>query len=169
MLAAVRKGDAKELAELMRQDPGFDVNMKLDGEGWTLLHSACFDGERSVIPLLLAHPDIDVNVKNRRGFTPFFFACNGHISCVREMLKDFRVKLNEPCKGGYTPLWRVARHGHLEVIKSWIASGREMDLGKPGDVHRTDAIGAAKKEGKTQVVTLLEIFKEKPVETRHMT
>jgi len=28
MLAAVRKGDTKELAELMRQDPGFKVNQQ---------------------------------------------------------------------------------------------------------------------------------------------
>ena len=27
MLAAVESGDAKELAELIRQDPGFDVNI----------------------------------------------------------------------------------------------------------------------------------------------
>ena len=39
MLAAVKKGDAKELAELMRQDPGFDVNMVVDEYGYTLLHS----------------------------------------------------------------------------------------------------------------------------------
>jgi len=64
MLAAVKKGDAKRLAELMRQDPGFKVNM-LDGNGLTLLHYACLDSDRSaVIPLLLAHPDIDVNVKD---------------------------------------------------------------------------------------------------------
>ena len=37
MLAAVMNGDAKELAELMRQDPGFDVNMAVDGYGCTLL------------------------------------------------------------------------------------------------------------------------------------
>jgi len=62
MLAAVQKGDAKELAELMRQHPGFNVNMNL-GSGCTLLHYAC-DGEHrsAVIPLLLAHPDVDVNV-----------------------------------------------------------------------------------------------------------
>jgi len=29
MLAAVQSGDVKKLAELMRQDPGFDVNMGL--------------------------------------------------------------------------------------------------------------------------------------------
>jgi len=73
MFAAVRGGNAKELAELMRQDPGFDVNMGQDGDGWTLLHIACNRDSRSaVIPLLLAHPDIYVNVKNLGDTLPFF-------------------------------------------------------------------------------------------------
>jgi len=42
-----------------------------------------------------------------------------------------------------------------------------MDLGKPGDVYKTDAIGAAKERGKTEIVTLLERFKENPEETRY--
>ena len=72
MLAAVKKGDAEELAKLMRRDPGFDVNLALDGFGRTLLHFACnVDSRSAVIPLLLAHPDIGVNVKNWNGFTPF--------------------------------------------------------------------------------------------------
>ena len=168
MLAAVINGDVKELAELMRQDPGFDVNLD-HGDGFTLLHYACVDSSSSpVIPLLLAHPDIDVNVKDIYGWTPFFYACYyGHTSCVREMLKDFRVKVNEPAKSGQTPLWYTAYYGHLDNIKWWIAYGREMDLGKPGDIGNTDAIGAAKKNDLTEVVTLLERFKENPEETRH--
>ena len=51
---------------------------------------------------------------------------------------------------------------------SWIASGREMDLGTPGELM-TDSIWAAKKKGKTEVMTLLERFKENPEETRYMT
>jgi len=71
MLAAAWGRDAQALAELMRQHPGFDVNEE-DRNGWTLLHSACGGSHRSpVIPLLLAHPDIDVNVKNTIGQTPF--------------------------------------------------------------------------------------------------
>ena len=169
MLTAVCKGDAKGLAELMRQDPGFDVNMGLDGDGWTLLHFACNSDSRSaVIPLLLAHPDIDVNLKTKYGSTPFYLACqNGSPSCVLEMLKDSRVKVNEPDNDGETPLWRAAYYGRFDLIKWWIASGREIDLGKPGDVDKTDAIGGAKKRGKTEVVTLLERFKENPEKTRH--
>ena len=74
--------------------------------------------------------------------------------------------VNEPDNNGYTPLWWAAYDGRHDVIKWWIASGREMNLGKPGDVDKTDAIGAAKKEGKTEVVTLLERFKSDAAKTR---
>jgi len=171
MLAAVvENGNAEELAELMRQDPGFNVNMELDDYGHTLLHCACGGGDRSfhVIPLLLAHPGIDVNLKDIYGWTPFFFACStGYTSCAREMLKDSRVEANEPTNDGETPLWRAAYYGHLDVIKWWIASGREMDLGKPEDVEKTDAIGMAKMYGYTELVTLLERFKSDAAQTRY--
>jgi len=168
MERAVKEGDAKKLAELIRQDPGFDVNTE-HRRGHTLLHQACTERSGSaVIPLLLAHPDIDVNVKDIAEGTPFYWACNGgYTSCVRELLKDSRVKVNQPIVFGYTPLWNAAYHGHLDIIRWWIASGREMNLGKPGDVYRTDAIGRAKERDRTEVVTLLERFKENPVETRH--
>jgi len=168
MLAAVKKGDAKKVAELIRQGPRFKVNMD-HGGGSTLLHYACEGDSRSaVIPLLLAHPDIDVNLTNMFGCTPFLYACcYGNTSCVREMLKDSRVKPNEPDDDGWTPLYLAARGGHLDIIRWWIASGREMDIGKPGDVEKMDAIGKAKENGKTEVVTLLEGFKSDAAQTRY--
>jgi len=168
MLAAIERGDAEKLSELMRQDPDFDVN-KDHGKGWTLLHVVCNKNSRSdMIPLLQAHPDINVNLRSAFGNTVFEFVCLcGLTSCVRELLKDSRVAVNEPAGNGCTPLWRAAFWGHLNTIKWWVASGREMNLGKPGDIDNTDAIGAAKNQGKTEVVTLLERFKENPRETRH--
>jgi len=35
MLAAVLDGDVRKLAELMRHDPGFSVNKRLDGDRFT--------------------------------------------------------------------------------------------------------------------------------------
>jgi len=75
------------------------------------------------------------------------------------------VKVNEPDNDGCTPLWSAARRGHIDVIRVWIASGREMDLGKPGD-DKTDAIGGAKKRGRTEVVALLERFQSDAAKTR---
>ena len=56
--------------------------------------------------------------------------------------------MNEPRSDGITPLWWAAANGYLDIIKWWIASGREIDLG-------------------TEVVTLLKRFEETPEETRH--
>jgi len=42
-----------------------------------------------------------------------------------------------------------------------------MDLGKPGDVDKTDAIEVAKKRKKTEVVTLLERFQSDAAKTRY--
>jgi len=85
MLAAVKEGDAKELAGLMRQDPGFKVNMDQDRHSCTLLHYACDSDSRSAaITLLLAHPDIHVNVKTKSGITPFALACNGPLLCSED-------------------------------------------------------------------------------------
>ena len=73
--------------------------------------------------------------------------------------------VNEPGNNGATPLWWAAYYGYHDVIKWWIGSGREMDLGKPGD-SKTDAIGAAKKKKRTEVITLLERFKSDAAKTR---
>ena len=43
-----------------------------------------------------------------------------------------------------------------------------MDLGKPGDVDKTDAIGVAKQRGRTDVATLRERFKNDATKTRHV-
>ena len=123
------------------------------------------ESRSAVIPLLLAHPDIDVNVKDIIGQSPFLYACYGNTSCVRELLKDSRVKVNEPDNYGRTPLYHAARYGQLDVIMWWIASGREMDLGEDGNFE-SDAIGTAWKRGKTEAATLLERFKGNPEKTR---
>ena len=97
---------------------------------------------------------------------PFIGLVYGFTSCVREMLKDSRVKVNEPNNDGRTPLWWAAYLGKLDAIKLWIASGREMDLGTPGDLYKTDAIGGAKSKGKTVIATLLERFESDAAKTR---
>jgi len=91
----------------------------------------------------------------------------GSTSCAREVVKDSRVKVNEPDNNGFTPLWQAAYYGSLNVIKWWIASEREIDLGKPGDIYKTDAIGGAKERGNAEVVTLLERFESDAAKTRH--
>ena len=161
-----RGGKADQAGKILKKNPTFNVNWRNEGEAdWSPLHIACENDLDSIVSMLLAHPDIDVNQKDRFGNTPFMGAAGrGKISCVRLLLKDPRVKVNEPDYRGYTPLQHAAYNGHLDVIREWIASGREMDLGKPGD-EKTDAIGKAQARGNVKVTTLLKRFKGDPGKT----
>jgi len=166
---AARDGGLREVEEHLRNIPTVNVNWgnRLHMH-WTSLHIAALNGHDPIVALLLAHPDIDVNQKDSFGRSVFLLVCaSGKTSGVRLLLKDSRVKVNEPDDIlGHLPLKGTAENGHIEVIKWWIASGREMDLGEPGSTW-TDAMGGAMKAGKTAVVALLERFKENPLETRH--
>ena len=166
---AANGGKVEEVKSILRKNPSLNVNWKNEeGGAWTALHIACHNGHDSVVSILLAHPDIDPNLEDEGGSTPFMIACfKGYTSFVRLLLQDQRAMVNEPDNGGDTPLRKAASKGHQDVIKWWIASGREIDLGKPGDVDKTDAIGVARREKETEVVTLLERFKSDAAKTRN--
>ena len=180
---AAGEGNEVAMKKILRDNPTLDVNWgNEDDDGQAALHRACINGHDSIVTLLLAHPNINVNQKDNTGCTPFMHACiNEDTSCAELLLKDSRVKVNKPDNGGYTPLLYVAEDGHLDIIKVWIASGRKMDLGEPGN-EKTDAIGAAKNPEKkssedreyfeerkdrcAKVATLLKRFKANPTQTR---
>jgi len=151
---------------ILRKNPSLNVNWESGCQG-AALNLACEKGHDAIVPTLLAHPTIDINLKSKPfGTTPFMIACkNGSTSCVRLLLQDLRISVNEPDNDERTPLRQAAYYGHLDIIKWWIASKREMDLGTPGD-RKTDAIQMAKGRGKTEVVTLLERFKKDACKTR---
>jgi len=144
-------GKVEEVKSILRNNPTLKVNWKNESyHARTALYAACYNGHDSVVSILLAHPGIDPNLKNNVGYTPFMIACeNGRTFCVRLLLQDQRVMVNEPRDDGVTPLWWAAYRGHQDVIKWWIGSGREMNLGKPGDL-KTDAIGGAKQRKETE-------------------
>jgi len=130
----------EEVKRTLWENPDIDVdwaNYKENGRG--ALAIACENGWDSIVAILLMHPDIYVNSLN--GLTPFMSATfHGRTTCVRLLLKDSRVNMDNPVGEGHSPLLLAAIHGHLDAIKWWIASGTEMDLGKAGDMW-TDAIG----------------------------
>jgi len=153
---AAKDGKEQEVKDILRKNPSLNVNWKNEKNyAVTALFAACFNGHDSVVSVLLAHPDIDPNLKQKDGWTPFMTACwSGKTSGVRLLLQDQRVMINEPNIEGSTPLRWAAFKGNQDVIKWWIVSGREMNLGTPGDID------------KTEVVSLLERFKSDAAKTR---
>ena len=77
----------------------------------TALHRASLNDHVEVVKLLLAHPDIDVNVMNKHGYTPFSYSCaHGTMSVFCALLKDPRVGVTLEDYYGCTPLWWASQY-----------------------------------------------------------
>lgn len=175
---AVRKQDEPRVKEILAAQPSINVDWK-DDSGFSALHRACLCNASAIVSLLLLHPGVDVNSKNYYGVTCFAtLAAEGNIPHIQRFLWDPTVVVNEPDYDGCTPLYHIIHSKQPDVVKWWIASGRDMDLGTPGNPN-TDAIGEARRiytwdteEVKLQqakLATLLERFKENPDYIRYAT
>ena len=113
----------EDTLSLLKDRPDFDVNIGKFGR-WPLHFASC-RGLVEVVKRLLALPNIDVNVKDTGGQTPFSLACqNGHVGVVQLLLKDPRVDVTLDDNDSCTSLWWAVRNGGLEVIEWLIASDR---------------------------------------------
>ena len=165
LLKAAETGHVEEMKAILRDNPSVDVN-KAGFISKTSLFMACWNDHDAIVAMLLAHPDISVNLLRNDGLLPFHAVCyNGRTSSARLLLGDSRTKLNSRTMMGATPLREAAFYGYSDIIRWWIASGREMDLGEDGNFE-SDAIRTAWKRGKTEAATLLERFKGNPEKTR---
>jgi len=73
---AVKDGNVQGVKEILKNNPNLYVNWKNDNEdGSTALIIACYNDHDSIVSILLAHPDIDVNLKDDEGWAPFNSAC----------------------------------------------------------------------------------------------
>jgi len=81
---AARDGKVEEVKSILRKNPSLNVNWKTEEIlANTALVAACEKGHDSVVSILLAHPDVDPNLKNTVGSTPFLIACaHGNTSCA---------------------------------------------------------------------------------------
>jgi len=129
---AAKKGRASKVSTLLRDHPGINVNWtNKEQYQWTPLHAASNHGHVEVVKLLLAHPNIDVNLKSAGGQTPLSFAGrNGHASVVKLLLKDPRVNITLDDDNGCTPLDWASLNGRHKVIEWFIASGRDLGTRK---------------------------------------
>jgi len=164
---AARKGRAEELAELLHLYPAINVNQHMEGNGGrTALQAAAANGHDSVVALLLAHPDIDVNLHTDGKNSPLHWACYyGETATARLLLGDARVFVNQRERDGHSPLFWAAFTGRTDIIKWWISLGREIDLGQPGN-QTTDVLGVAIREAQVETTFLLERYKSDPEQTR---
>jgi len=99
---AAQNGNIEAVRLLLSDGRLQDVNARCNGGDATVLMRACSSGYSEIVRLLLAHPKIDVNIKESRGYTALVHAVmihfggteRGHIECVSMLLADARVDVD---------------------------------------------------------------------------
>ena len=91
------------------------------------IHSAAGGGDIEAVKKFLA-TGADVNVKDKRGFTPLHWASiSGHKEAA-ELLIDNGADVNAMRGGGGTPLSYAASWGHEEIVELLIANGADVNV-----------------------------------------
>ena len=89
-----------------------------DGEGWTLLHHACYRGWFEVVKMLVHQHDADPDDRNNFHCTPLHWAAfGGHCEIARYLVNELSCDPHAENKRGNTPLQIACWRGNLEVIE----------------------------------------------------
>jgi len=124
------------------------------------------------VTLLLRHPAIDVNPKNKGDATPLVVAANKGSPCVRLLLQDARVEVNNVAKWGESALEKAITGFYMDTVMLFIASGRDLELGGNEDQDEDDSNGngdsirLARSVRNEEAATLLQAFKKDPEKVR---
>ncbi len=109
---AAKSGDSSDVESTLQTKPD-PVNCR-DARGWTALHHAAFNGQTSIIQILVAHGAV-VDAMDKDGATPLHAAASsGHSEAV-ELLLQKGARINALDHHGNTPLLYAAVAGNSDA------------------------------------------------------
>ncbi|XP_051159489.1 ankyrin-3-like isoform X2 [Leptopilina boulardi] len=108
------KENNQNFIELLIKKRGI-LEKKFSYDDLTLLHVATKRGTASIVRQLCQH-NINVNVTNRRGETPIFYAVQNSYEMTKILL-NYDASINIKCEIGTTPLHLALLHGTEETVQ----------------------------------------------------
>ena len=108
-------GSARRVQALIRASP---VCVNWCGrDGFTALHWAVVRGQASIIGVLLAHDQTNVNARTPSGWTALHIACrNDLFECVRLLIESERTDVAIRSADGLTPIDIAASGGRATIV-----------------------------------------------------
>jgi len=135
---------AIEIIKMLLKAPSIDVNDTVFDEKITPLYLAVQLGKLKIVKMLLAYPDVvvdvnqdtvdvnqdtvDVNQDTVDGQTPLFRAViSGNTKIVKMLLADPDIDVNQVTTNGETPLIRAASLGYSDIVQM-LLNARDIDI-----------------------------------------
>ena len=98
-------------------------------------------GQSSIVTLLLAREDVDINSENFKGETPVYTAISRGNTPIAEMLLKRGVDTNKRPPKGETMLNLAVSHGNSTLISQLLEGGVDMNIAnKSGDSPLSQAV-----------------------------
>lgn len=124
LINAVRRGRTQTVEQILaRRALGEQIDVNINVNGETPLMLALKHQRDDIISLLLSTPDVDVNIPNAVGDTPFMMACLLDDSIVEKFLTVKRLEPNVQDFFGDTALMilisRGKTHLALKLLKNF--------------------------------------------------
>ena len=123
----------------------------LDARGDTLLILAAYHGRDEAVRSILEQKDVQIDARNRMGFTALTGAAfKGHLEVARQLVAK-GADVNAANGQGQTPLMFAAMFGRAEVAKFLVESKADVDR---KDAQGRTALMLAQGQGETHAAVV---------------
>jgi ankyrin repeat protein len=125
LVDAAEKGNLEAIKSCLEN--GADVNGHELFTRTTALIEAAKNGHADCVKILLLAKDVDVDAKDKNGFTALIISAEkGYANVVTQLLTK-GGDVNEMTNGGVTALWIATHEGHNDIVKILKAAGARVD------------------------------------------
>ncbi|KAL3459526.1 ankyrin repeat-containing domain protein [Aspergillus heterothallicus] len=131
-----------------------NVNLNQEREGHTILGAVAREGNETMMKILLASSNVDVNLGNFWSETPLIeAACNGHDAVVKLLVSQNEIKLDtQDAKFTRSALGWAVLNEHEPIVKLLLSAGANPDV---ADYRRQTPLSVAAEFGLEDLVSLL--------------
>ena len=144
-----------DVAKLLLNEEGIEVNKAKWYDGTFALYLACHLNHFKIVEILLKRDDIDVNKREDDGKTSLYRASSdGHPDIVKLLLKSEKIDINiASYNHGRTPLYKASQKGRSQVAKLLLQRS-EIEV-NAADFDEYTPLNIASEEGRSEAVKLL--------------